>query len=149
MVEFAIAFGLVSSLFFMEAFGLAAGGIVVPGYFALQLSHIDQIVATFIIAILTSLIIKLIGTFTFMYGRRQMVLCLLIGCILALISHHFLVFNVYENTFRLEALGWVIPGLIAHCINRQGIIKTVSMLIITSVIVRFSVILLFNGSLIP
>jgi gamma-polyglutamate biosynthesis protein CapC len=149
MVEFAIAFGLVSSLFFMEAFGLAAGGIVVPGYFALQLSHIDQIVATLIIAVLTSLIIKFIGTFTFVYGRRQMVLCLLIGCILALISHHFLVFNVSENTFRLEALGWVIPGLIAHSINKQGIVKTVSMLIITSVMVRFSVILLFNGSLIP
>jgi gamma-polyglutamate biosynthesis protein CapC len=78
-----------------------------------------------------------------------MVLCLLVGCILALISHHFLVFNVAENTFRLEALGWVIPGLIAHSINKQGIIKTVSMLIITSVMVRFSVILLFNGSLIP
>ena len=149
MVEFAIALGLVSSLFFVDAFGLAAGGIVVPGYFALQLSHIDQIAATLIIAILTSMIIKFIGTFTFMYGRRQMVLCLLIGCILALISHHFLVFNVSENTYQLEALGWVIPGLIAHCINRQGVTKTVTMLIITSVVVRFSVILLFNGSLIP
>jgi gamma-polyglutamate biosynthesis protein CapC len=149
MVEFAIAFGLVSSLFFIDAFGLAAGGIVVPGYFALQLSHMDQIAATLIIAILTSLIIKLIGRYTFLYGRRQMVLCLLVGCILALISHHFLVFDVSENTFRLEALGWVIPGLIAHWIDKQGIIKTISMLIITSVIVRFSVILLFNGSLIP
>ncbi len=149
MIEVAIALGLVSSLFFVDAFGLAAGGIVVPGYFALQLSHIDQIAATFIIAIFTSLIIKFIGTFTFMYGRRQMVLCLLVGCILSVISHYFLVFNVAENTYQLEALGWVIPGLIAHCINRQGVTKTVSMLIITSVIVRFSVILLFNGSLIP
>ncbi len=149
MVEIAIALGLVSSLFFVDAFGLAAGGIVVPGYFALQLSHMDQIAATFIIAILTSMIIKLIGRFTFLYGRRQMVLCLLVGCILALISHHFFVFDVAESTFRLEALGWVVPGLIAHWIDKQGIIKTVSMLIITSVIVRFSVIILYNGSLMP
>jgi gamma-polyglutamate biosynthesis protein CapC len=149
MVEIAIALGLVSSLFFVDAFGLAAGGIVVPGYFALQLSHMDQIAATFIIAILTSLIIKLIGRYTFLYGRRQMVLCLLVGCILALISHNFLVFDISESTYRLEALGWVVPGLIAHWIDKQGIIKTVSMLIITSVIVRFSVIILYNGSLMP
>jgi poly-gamma-glutamate biosynthesis protein PgsC/CapC len=149
MVEIAIALGLVSSLFFVDAFGLAAGGIVVPGYFALQLSHMDQIAATFIIAILTSLIIKLIGRYTFLYGRRQMVMCLLVGCILALISHNFLVFDISESTYRLEALGWVVPGLIAHWIDKQGIIKTVSMLIITSVIVRFLVIILYNGSLMP
>lgn len=149
MIEVAIALGLVSSLFFVDAFGLAAGGIVVPGYFALQLSHIDQVVATFVIAILTSLIVKLIGRYTFLYGRRQMVLCLLIGCIFSLISHSVLVVNVSENTFNLEALGWVIPGLIAHWIDKQGIVKTLSMLIITSVIVRFLVIIIFNGSLMP
>ncbi len=148
MVELAIALGLVSSLFFVDAFGLAAGGIVVPGYIALQMSHIDQIAATLVIAIVTSLIIKLIGRYTFLYGRRQMVLCLLVGCLLALISRNFFVFDVSENTFRLEALGWVVPGLIAHWMDKQGIIRTISMLIITSVIVRFSVILLYNGSLI-
>jgi gamma-polyglutamate biosynthesis protein CapC len=149
MIEVAIALGLVSSLFFVDAFGLAAGGIVVPGYFALQLSHIDQVAATLIIAIITNLIVKLIGRHTFLYGRRQMVLCLLVGCLLALISHHFLVFDVSENTFKLEALGWVIPGLIAHWIDKQGVTKTVSMLVLTSVIVRFSVIILYNGSLMP
>lgn len=149
MIELAIALGILSSLFFIDAFGLAAGGIVVPGYFALQLSHVDQIAATLIIAIITSYIVKFIGRITFLYGRRQMVLCLLIGCILALVSHYFLQFNISDNTYKLEALGWVVPGLIAHWIDKQGIIKTISMLIITSVIVRFSVILLFNGSLIP
>ena len=132
----------------MDAFGLAAGGIVVPGYFALQLSHPDQIVATIAISIITSMIIKLIGRYTFLYGRRQMVLALLVGCILALLSHHFLVLDISENTYHLEALGWVIPGLIAHWIDKQGIVKTISMLVITSVIVRFSVILFYNGALI-
>lgn len=149
MIEIAIALGLASSLFFVDAFGLAAGGIVVPGYFALQLSHVDQVAATFVIAILTSIIVKTIGRYTFLYGRRQMVLCLLVGCMLALVSHYFLVMDISENTYKLEALGWVIPGLIAHWIDKQGVIKTVSMLVITSVIVRFSVILLYNGALMP
>ncbi len=148
MVETAIAIGLVLSLFFIDSFGLAAGGIVVPGYFALQLSNPWSILATFVIAIITSLIVKLIGQYSFLYGRRQMVLSLLIGLILALISHNFMSFNVADNTFQLEALGWVIPGLIAHWMAKQGIVKTVSMLIISSVIVRFSVILFYNGTLI-
>lgn len=149
MIEIAIALGLILSLFFIDAFGLAAGGIVVPGYIALQLSHIDQIVATFVIAIITSILIKIISKFTFLYGRRQMVMCLLIGCILAVISHHFLVFDMSENTYRLEALGWVVPGLIAHWIDKQGVIKTLSMLSITSVLVRFAVIITFNGKIMP
>lgn len=148
MVETAIAIGLVLSLFFIDSFGLAAGGIVVPGYFALQLSNPWSILATFVIAIITSLIVKLIGQYSFLYGRRQMVLSLLIGLILALISHNFMSFNVADNTFQLEALGWVIPGLIAHWMAKQGIVKTVSILIISSVIVRFSVILFYNGTLI-
>ena len=148
MVETAIAIGLVLSLFFIDSFGLAAGGIVVPGYFALQLSNPWSILATFVIAIITSLIVKLIGQYSFLYGRRQMVLSLLIGLILALISHNFMSFNVADNTFQLEALGWVSPGLIAHWMAKQGIVKTVSMLIISSVIVRFSVILFYNGTLI-
>lgn len=148
MIEAAIAIGLVLSLFFIDSFGLAAGGIVVPGYFALQLSDPLSIVATFIIAIITSLIVKFIGNYSFLYGRRQMVLSLLVGLILSLISHNFLSFNVAENTFQLAALGWVIPGLIAHWMVKQGIVKTISMLMITSVIVRFSVILMYNGSLI-
>lgn len=148
MVEVSIALGLVLSLFLIDAFGLAAGGLVVPGYFALQLSHPLSIIATFLIAIITSLIVKVIGKYTFLYGRRQMVLSLLIGLILALVSHNFLSFSVADNTFQLSALGWVIPGLTAHWIEKQGILKTISMLLITSVLVRFAVILLFNGSLI-
>jgi len=58
------------------------------------------------------------------------------------------VLDISENTYHLEALGWVIPGLIAHWIDKQGIVKTISMLVITSVIVRFSVILFYNGALI-
>ena len=42
MIEFAVAIGIVLSLFFIEAFGMAAGGIIVPGYVALQLGSPDR-----------------------------------------------------------------------------------------------------------
>ena len=147
MVELAITLGLIFSLLSYEIFGLAAGGIVVPGYIALQLSQPDRLAGIIVVSLVTYLIIKILGNYTFLYGRRQMVLCLLIGCLLANFSRHFLLIDVTKSTVQLQAVGWVIPGLIAHWFGKQGIYKTLCVLFITSVLVRLIVIILFNGEL--
>ena len=53
MIELAITLGLVFSLLSYEVFGLAAGGIVVPGYIALQLSHPDRLAGIIGVSLLT------------------------------------------------------------------------------------------------
>jgi len=149
MIEVAITLGLVFSLLSYEVFGLAAGGIVVPGYIALQLSHPDRLIGVLIVSLLTYLIIQLLSKYMFLYGRRQMVLSLLIGALLATFSRHFLKIDLASNTLELAAVGWVIPGLIAYWFSKQGVFKTVSVLFITSVLVRLILILVFVGSLLP
>ncbi len=149
MVELAIVLGVVISLISIEAFGLAAGGIIIPGYISLQLTEPDRLVGTLIIALSTFLIIKGISKVTFLFGRRQMVVALLIGTILSIISHHFMFFNTETSTAEFSAVGWVVPGLIAHWAANQGFLKTMGMLSITSVIVRLLVIICFNGSQFP
>jgi poly-gamma-glutamate biosynthesis protein PgsC/CapC len=149
MIELAITLGLIFSLLSYEVFGLAAGGIVVPGYIALQLSQPDRLAGIILVSLSTYLIIKIIGHYTFLYGRRQMVLCLLVGCLLANISRQFLTFELSGNMIELAAVGWVVPGLIAHWFGKQGIFRTLSVLFITSVLVRLIVIIIFNGDLFP
>jgi gamma-polyglutamate biosynthesis protein CapC len=149
MIELAITLGLILSLLSYEVFGLAAGGIVVPGYIALQLSHPDRLAGIFGVSLLTYMIIKVLGNYTFLYGRRQMVLSLLIGCMLAIFSRHFLIFNLGTATLQLEAVGWVIPGLIAHWFAKQGVFKTISVVFVSSVLVRLILILIFAGALLP
>jgi poly-gamma-glutamate biosynthesis protein PgsC/CapC len=149
MIELAITLGLILSLLSYEVFGLAAGGIVVPGYIALQLSHPDRLAGTLVVSLLTFMIIKLLGNYTFLYGRRQMVLCLLIGCLLAYFSRYFLALNLASSSLELQAVGWVVPGLIAHWFEKQGVFKTISVLFVSSVLVRLIVILLFAGALLP
>jgi poly-gamma-glutamate biosynthesis protein PgsC/CapC len=149
MIELAITLGLIFSLLSYEIFGLAAGGIVVPGYIALQLQHPDRLAGVLGVSLLTYLIIKVLGNYTFLYGRRQMVLSLLVGCLLAYFSRHFLTFNIASTTLELQAVGWVIPGLIAHWFGKQGIFKTVSVLFVSSVLVRLIIILFFAGALLP
>jgi poly-gamma-glutamate biosynthesis protein PgsC/CapC len=149
MVELAITLGLIFSLLSYEIFGLAAGGIVVPGYIALQLSQPDRIAGIIIVSLLTYLIIKILGNYIFLYGRRQMVLCLLIGCLLANFSRQFLLIDLTTSMVQLQAVGWVVPGLIAHWFGKQGIFRTLCVLFITSVLVRLLVIILYNGELLP
>jgi poly-gamma-glutamate biosynthesis protein PgsC/CapC len=149
MIELAITLGLILSLLSYEVFGLAAGGIVVPGYIALQLTHPDRLAGIVGVSLLTFLIIKLLGNYTFLYGRRQMVLSLLIGCLLAYFSRYFLMINIAATTLELQAVGWVIPGLIAHWFGKQGVFKTISVLLIASVLVRLMLILFFAGQLLP
>ena len=149
MIELAITLGLILSLLSYEVFGLAAGGIVVPGYIALQLNHPDRLAGILGVSLLTFLIIKMLGKYIFLYGRRQMVLSLLIGCLLANFSRYFLSLNIASTTLELQAVGWVIPGLIAHWFVKQGIFKTISVLFVSSVLVRLILILVFAGALLP
>lgn len=149
MIELAITLGLILSLLSYEVFGLAAGGIVVPGYIALQLSHPDRVAGTLGVSLLAYLIIKVLGQYTFLYGRRQMVLSLLVGGLLANFSRQFLIVDISSTTLELQAVGWVIPGLMAHWFAKQGIFKTISVLFVSSVLVRFILILIFAGALLP
>ena len=149
MVEIAITLGLIFSLLSYEVFGLAAGGIVVPGYIALQLSEPDRLAGIIVVSLVTYLLVKVLGNYTFLYGRRQMVVCLLVGCLLANFSRHLLIIDITTSTVQLQAVGWVIPGLIAHWFGKQGIYRTLCVLFITSVLVRMLVIILFDGKLFP
>ena len=56
----AIGLGMVISLFLTETIGVMAGGIIVPGYFALYLQDPLQTITTFFIGILTYWIIFLL-----------------------------------------------------------------------------------------
>ena len=50
----AIGLGLLISLFFSETLGLAAGGMVVPGYVALMLHHPLRILGTVGVSLATT-----------------------------------------------------------------------------------------------
>ncbi|MEM7050260.1 MAG: poly-gamma-glutamate biosynthesis protein PgsC [Acidobacteriota bacterium] len=149
MVEVAITLGLVLSLLAYEGFGLAAGGLVVPGYIALQLGSPERLAGVFVVAMLTWAVIKLIARYTFVFGRRQLVLCVLVGCLLSIASRNFLSFEIGLATVELAAVGWVIPGLIANWFLKQGIARTLGAITVTSILVRLTLIVVFGGALLP
>ncbi len=149
MVEIAVGLGVAFSLIFSEIFGVAAGGIVVPGYVALNLNNIWILVGTLCVSFLTFLAVRLISMFIFVYGRRRLVLAILLGFLFGSLLRNVLtdlVFNAAD--VRLEAIGYIIPGLIANWMERQGVWRTIAAVTIASIVVRLAVMLILGGQII-
>ena len=48
----------------------------------------------------------------------------------------------------VAVIGNIIPGLIANWMDQQGVIRTVSVVVLTAVIVKLCVMILFGGAII-
>jgi poly-gamma-glutamate biosynthesis protein PgsC/CapC len=140
---------MILTLLFTETIGLAAGGVVVPGYIALYLHHPFQIAMTILVAIATYLIVRVIAHYMLIYGRRLLIISILIGYFIGYATKLFPPINLAQNYIDISTVGFVIPGLIAYWFNRQGIMETLSAMIIVSVLVRLIIIVFTGGLIIP
>jgi poly-gamma-glutamate biosynthesis protein PgsC/CapC len=97
---------------FSELLGASAGGIVVPGYIALYLDKPLQIIGTLIISLITWGIIRIISSFTLMFGKRRMVLSILIGFILGWASRIFVFQDITVHQLQMQSIGYIIQDLL-------------------------------------
>jgi poly-gamma-glutamate biosynthesis protein PgsC/CapC len=149
MLAEAVGIGIVISLLLTETVGLAAGGIVVPGYIAYNLHNFAHVIGTMLVAIITWLIVKLLQEIMLIYGRRLLVMSILVGYILGHISKLFPPIELGRALLDLSAIGYVIPGLIAYWIERQGVYRTFTTMIVAAVLVRLILAALSGGKVIP
>ena len=148
MVEQAIGLGLVVSLIFSETLGIAAGGMVVPGYVALMVNEPLRLVGTIAVSLVTLGAIKLVSRYALVYGRRRIVVAILIGFVFGALSRDFFVLRLRGMSLEFQTIGYVIPGLIANWMERQGVVQTICVMITTAVLVRLLLMLLNGGNLI-
>ncbi len=145
MIEAAVGLGVIISLLFTELLGASAGGIVVPGYIALYLDRPLQILGTLVVSLVTWGIIRLIGMFTLLFGKRRMVLSILIGFILGWASRNLVFHNVTIYDLQMQSIGYIVPGLIANWFERQGFFKTLFTMTVAAVLVRLILMVIFVG----
>ena len=137
-----IGIGMILSLFLTETLGVTAGGIIVPGYIAMNLESPSRLIITFAISLITFLIIKLLSQFIMVYGKRRLVLALLIGFLLGYLSRSEFIFLSGFEKGEFIVIGNIIPGLIANWMDRQGAIRTISTVLITSGITKLAIMVL-------
>ena len=145
MIEISIGIGMVLSLILTETLGVTAGGIIVPGYIALYIDEPVKVISTIFVSLLVFLIVKGLSNFMLIYGKRRLVISLLLGFLLGYISKVYL--SNFDGTYDLSVIGYIIPGLIASWMDRQGVLKTISVIIITSSIVKLILIVISKGQI--
>jgi len=144
----AIGLGLVISLLFFESVGLAAGGMVVPGYIALNLNDPWRLAGTLVVTFATFGFVKLLSTFAFVYGRRRLVVTILASFILGSLLRQCGQFHIHTMPVELQVVGFIIPGLLANTMEHQGVVVSLTALFIAAVMVKL-VLILLGGGMVP
>ncbi len=135
LLTVSIGLGLAASLLYGELFGIAAGGMVVPGYVALYAEKPIDVGITLLAALMTFGILKGLSQIAIVYGRRRTALTILIGYLVGLAFRMWLDSQVTPFT-EGAIIGFIIPGLIAIWYQRQGVLETTLSLVTAAIIVR-------------
>lgn len=146
LLPLAIGIGLAVSLLLTELFGIAAGGMIVPGYIALSLTRPLDVLLTIGAGFATFLIVHTLSSFVIVYGRRRTVLMILIGYLMGLFAR-WATSGVVVDGSALTVIGFIIPGLIAIWLDRQGVVETLAALLTASALVRLILVVLVGTEL--
>jgi poly-gamma-glutamate biosynthesis protein PgsC/CapC len=148
LLPVAIGVGLVVSLLLSETLGVASAGMVVPGYVALYLSSPRSLACTALACGLSYAALRLSGRFVILYGRRRTALAILFGYLAGALVSHVMVAPWGYGDPTAGVIGYIIPGLVAIWMDRQGVLSTFGALTLCSVLVRL-VLLVFVGAELP
>lgn len=143
LLTLSIGLGLAASLLYSELFGLAAGGMVVPGYLALYANKPVDVGLTLLAALVTFGVLRGLSQIAIVYGRRRTALTILVGYLVGLAFRMWLESPITPFT-EGAIIGFIIPGLIAIWYQRQGVIETTLSLLTAAIIVRM-VLVVFMG----
>ncbi len=146
LLPLTVGMGLVVGLLFSEFFGLAAGGMVVPGYIALYLTRPIGVALTLSAGLITFFIVEAISSVTIVYGRRRTSITILLGYLVGM-SIRWLSGGLALSA-SYDVIGFIIPGLIAIWIARQGVVETFCSILVVSIMVRLLLIIFLGEALI-
>lgn len=134
------ALSVVLSFVSYEFTGILAGGLVSAGYLAYFFNEPTRILSTIAIALAITFIVKGLQCVLIIYGRRRFALSVLLSL--------FAVWALGKASFwyagigmDLRVIGYIIPGLIASDMEKQGIFKTLISLFSITMIIELCVIL--------
>jgi poly-gamma-glutamate biosynthesis protein PgsC/CapC len=100
-----------------------------------------------VIALLTFFIVHSLSSFIIVYGRRRTVLMILVAYILVMAAQMFGEVILPAGNAEAVVIGFIIPGLIAIWMDRQGVVETVCSLITASVAVRLILVIFLGGEM--
>jgi len=141
LLDNVVILGIIISIIYYEITEISPGGIIVPGYMVLFLNQPLRIIITLLLSIITLYIVKLISNHTILYGKRKFALMIIISYSIRYILGRGMDFLELPMAATL-IIGYLVPGIIAQNMDRQGIIKTISSLSIVTIALNFVIVFL-------
>ncbi len=138
-VRLALVLGIIVSILVYERWRLTGGAAVVTGYLAIFIDRPLYILTTLLLAVATYYLVqRYIARRVFLYGRRRLVAMVLVGMALQLLSGlaAYLSGTSAPWLVGLYGVGFVLPGLIAQDIERQGV-KLTALTVLGSSLLTF------------
>jgi gamma-polyglutamate biosynthesis protein CapC len=148
LLSISIGLGLGVNLLLSEFFGIAGGGLVVPGYLALHLTEPITMIVTLAAGLAAFILVRALGSIIIVFGRRRTVLMILAGYLVGMAARYFIEAHGAGVGMEHRVVGYIIPGLIAVWLDRRGIVESFCSLITASVVVRLILILVLGSRLI-
>ena len=134
MIQTAVILSVFFGFLSFELLGVLSGGLVSSGYLAFYFDQPYRLASTLVLAVVTCLIVKLLQHRIILFGRRRFMLTVLLGIFLAeVIERNFFFFLDVNRDLRI--IGYIIPGLIANDMEKQGILKTLLMVMTSAGII--------------
>lgn len=127
--------GILTSMFVAETTGYSPGGVVTAGYLALFALQPLWLAGTLAVSLATLLLVRWLGRWTLLYGRRLYTMHLLTGMLLGQALVFFGRDVVYWD-WGISVVGWIIPGLLSRDFDRQGVRPTLIVTVLTVVLIR-------------
>ena len=130
------AYGYSIIFLFSEFLGIATGGLVSAGYMAFFMATPARIISTLVLSMAIYFLTILLQKFIIIYGRRRFMVVVLLSLIGTWLVEQ--VFSKYLGFIGQDVrmVGFIIPGLIANDMFKQGVVKTLAAVTILSAIIR-------------
>lgn len=143
-----IIFGILVSIIFYEITDISPGGIIVPGYISLYFNQPIRIFITILLSLITLKLVNILSNYTILYGRRKfsfmVVVSFIVGYLFRLMISSFSI----PVFISINIIGYIIPGIIAQDMSRQGIVKTLTAMTLVTIFIKVMNIAFLSGGLI-
>lgn len=140
-----IIIGIILSILYYEFTEVSPGGIVVPAYIALYILQPEKILSTILISVFTLFAVNLLSRILILYGKRKFGVMVIISFFFRWMLYSLNGTLLLPLSLSISSIGYIIPGIIAQDIDKQGFIKTISSMLIVAILARLVFIIINNG----
>lgn len=136
MLHKAIGISIILGFLFSEFLGIATGGLVSAGYMAFFMGTPARVISTLALSLIIYCLTLLLQKYIIIYGKRRFMVVVLLSLIGTWLVEQYLSKYLGFIGQDVRMVGFIIPGLIANDMFKQGVVKTLAAVTILSVIIR-------------